>query len=658
MHATGSIVGRVVDAKDAPLHDAQVWFRKIEGPLVNVASLSKADVDASGNFSVTGLSPGRYLVIAAAKNFAISGLYAIVGNDQKQNCRIVLRPAVQFAVKFQNEAGVPISGATLGSLLCREENGEYAIYADVLTAVGMPVEASNQDGILKLPPLSEGTVVAQGTFKHADFSNVILRNLRVAAGQIATATMRGMKVTLHVSPTADGKKISTANLRLLPFERENGSRILNQQIAFDQDGNATLVVEPGRYDVLQLQHDDYFVTPRYSSDIGLLEISPGINEKLKFELHPKAMAHGRVIDGVSGQPLQSATVSAIISNQLANFASTDADGRYELEVSVGAVPFSASFKNMMTGKSPIEAQIKPAGVTTLPDIELWPTPTIRGHVVDSLGKPVVGAIVRLRGSYFGSQDPVAATSEDGEFKFQVPRIPTDDDVGGPAWSHPLEVFHPKQPLSAHVQLHLDQPTSLSNLTIVLEPESFEDFLTRVKEPTSAWAKVREAALRKKHEIVVQESVPGQAAPELDGALWCNIDKPSMKLADCRGKYVLLCFWGLTDIPEIKLLYDTYRDNGLIVIGINDISLDVESFRERVKAQGLKFPMMLEQRDRRTSASYERIGGVRGYPAYVLVGPDGKIAETRAIGNFKFEYIRKYLFGSDQLDKPEDGRTRN
>jgi len=66
---------------------------------------------------------------------------------------------------------------------------------------------------------------------------------------------------------------------------------------------------------------------------------------------------------------------------------------------------------------------------------------------------------------------------------------------------------------------------------------------------------------------------GQPAPEIqDIVAWKN--GGPMKLADLRGKVVLLEFWGhwcgpcVGRMPSVFSVYDKYRDKGLVVIGIH------------------------------------------------------------------------------------------
>src|SRR5882757_10403610 len=61
------------------------------------------------------------------------------------------------------------------------------------------------------------------------------------------------------------------------------------------------------------------------------------------------------------------------------------------------------------------------------------------------------------------------------------------------------------------------------------------------------------------------------APELNNSIWLNVEK-SLKLADLRGKVVLLEMWTFDCIncqhvmPSLKGWYEKFGDKGLVLIG--------------------------------------------------------------------------------------------
>ncbi len=143
-----------------------------------------------------------------------------------------------------------------------------------------------------------------------------------------------------------------------------------------------------------------------------------------------------------------------------------------------------------------------------------------------------------------------------------------------------------------------------------------------------------------------EKLAGKAAPELQKIKGWKNGGP-MTLAELRGKYVLLDFWGywcgpcLRDIPHLMAIYDAFSDRGLMVIGIHDDSLEsideldekLATAREKIwMGRDLNFPIALDGGGRTriagtdktvpgvTTAAY----GITSFPTTVLIGRDGKV----------------------------------
>jgi thiol-disulfide isomerase/thioredoxin len=150
------------------------------------------------------------------------------------------------------------------------------------------------------------------------------------------------------------------------------------------------------------------------------------------------------------------------------------------------------------------------------------------------------------------------------------------------------------------------------------------------------------------------SLQGRQPPELDGVAWLNTDDQPLKLAELRGKYVLLDFWFTGcgpchhDFPSVKLVHALYNDKGLVVIGIHDNSNTPDEVREHVAKIGLPFPIVVDHADGRMVASFRAHGIANGFPNYVLIGPDGTILlDDRTIPHpplhgYKVEIVRQYL----------------
>ncbi len=143
-----------------------------------------------------------------------------------------------------------------------------------------------------------------------------------------------------------------------------------------------------------------------------------------------------------------------------------------------------------------------------------------------------------------------------------------------------------------------------------------------------------------------EKLAGKAAPELQEIKGWKNGGP-MTLAELRGKYVLLDFWGywcgpcLRDIPHLMAIYDAFSDRGLMVIGIHDDSLEsideldekLATAREKIwMGRDLNFPVALDGGGRTRIAGTDETApgattaayGVRVFPTTVLIGADGKV----------------------------------
>jgi thiol-disulfide isomerase/thioredoxin len=141
---------------------------------------------------------------------------------------------------------------------------------------------------------------------------------------------------------------------------------------------------------------------------------------------------------------------------------------------------------------------------------------------------------------------------------------------------------------------------------------------------------------------------GKQAPELQQIKgWIN-SKP-IKLADLRGKVVLLDFWGtwcgpcVQVIPELIDLHEKYQDKGLVIIGIHTDSMNsVEDLekeinklsKERWDDRKIPFAIALDgggkckiERTKLTSngattAAY----GIQGWPTIVLIDKQNKVVD--------------------------------
>lgn len=116
-----------------------------------------------------------------------------------------------------------------------------------------------------------------------------------------------------------------------------------------------------------------------------------------------------------------------------------------------------------------------------------------------------------------------------------------------------------------------------------------------------------------------EKAPDFTLPALDGG-------GSLKLADFRGKVVLVDFWAswcapcIQALPEIQELSRRMAGKPFAILGVNTDADDsrLKFFLSRHPAEG--WPQVRD----RTSRTAKEVYRVRGYPTYLVLDPQGRV----------------------------------
>ncbi len=153
---------------------------------------------------------------------------------------------------------------------------------------------------------------------------------------------------------------------------------------------------------------------------------------------------------------------------------------------------------------------------------------------------------------------------------------------------------------------------------------------------------------------------GHPAPELrDIAAWKN--GPPLKLADLKGKCVLLEFWGywcgpcVYGMPETFKLYDEYAKQGLVVIGVHvDVTkakiesveaLDaklVDTRKKLWKGRDLPFPVAITRHTDKRGAAVVDDYGIQGFPTMLLIDRRGNLVDIVYPGPLGVALLQKAL----------------
>lgn len=665
------IVARVVDDAGKTQSDVAVslfdydedwrYWRKLE---------RDARTDATGVAKFDGLAKDQSYAVRAKTSDDRVGYreYVLTGDEQRHEAGVNVQRPIPTSVRVQDESGQPVSGAQFFRGEHTGSNGSFGLDWQTFASYDLTVGPSNRDGVLTLPPLPPGTLDLRVI--HPNYAPCAVKNIRVGDDDVVATLRDGVKVTLRIETGGSEPPIDSV---VIDFRStfDNASTLIGRLPMPLADGIVRLTVAPGEYQWLRLTHPDFAVTPIYCQLFGRgpadkLEpfgLRPHDNE-FTFRLKRKVKVRGRVLDEKAGQPVAGEFVEgelhAInVESPFARFArewthagwgETNERGEYELDLAAGHARVSFLGQGKIAKIQYQELDVAPNGSTQVADILVSPMPKVRGLVYDQNGRPVPDVVVRFRGSTLTFEDPVI-TVDKGRFELAPSRIPEDWRTHERQPVQTIVAFHPTERIYAQTEVRLDDPDSLNDIRLRLEPENFESLITRFPGDLSPWQRGEMPEERRKELGAI--SLVGKPAPELDGAHWLNTESRLMSLADFRGKYVLLQFWTTwcgpchADMASLRLLHDLYRDTSLVIIGIHDNSMPLAAIEADVAKERLKYPIVVDHPDGRILASYEA-HGVSGYPSYMLIGPDGIVLiddETvpgPTLRSFKLEIVRELL----------------
>ena len=428
-------------------------------------------------------------------------------------------------------------------------------------------------------------------------------------------------------PTEKGRVTVSAGETLMAAD--SVQVILEWKSGFRPDHVASVTNLGGSPAQCRLSDDDGKTATISRADKGRAE--PRLDDgKLVVEVtlpepDPKAFGDlsGKVVD-VSGQPVAGALVALIrveehsgsgMSAEDGHDVTTDARGAFRLR----SIPRASS-----TGK-PLMIQLAVtkegyAGIDTkrivfqpgvgnatqvAETVTLTPGVSVSGTVVDPNGKPLAGAWIEPGGSYANRSQ---FTKTDDVGRFTVRDLPTG-----------------MVPLSFHYGRLMAQGKYLAlrdadPLTIKLRPV-----------PDAAQFQARSDAA-KAARVNHKPLALGTPAPEWESGVWS--DGRSRKLADYRGKVVVLNFWGtwcgpcVGELPLLEKLRAKYEPLGVVFLTLHTPGENEKTVRKvlEMKKASLIFafdgPRKNDEFDL-NGVTAERYG-VRGYPTLVMINRQGNV----------------------------------
>ena len=133
-------------------------------------------------------------------------------------------------------------------------------------------------------------------------------------------------------------------------------------------------------------------------------------------------------------------------------------------------------------------------------------------------------------------------------------------------------------------------------------------------------------------------VKGSIAPDFT---LTNLEGSPVRLNNMRGKAVFINFWHTAcrycqyEMPNIQRMYDTYAEDGLVVLGVNvgNSQQEAADYARRLK---ITFPILLDG-DEKVNNEYL----VTGYPTSFFIDREGDI-ESIYIGELTRDEMEKQV----------------
>jgi thiol-disulfide isomerase/thioredoxin len=676
-HHRASISGRILGTDGKPMKAVKVvLYAPFYGG--NEEVLLTTATDSDGRYSFRGLRGWGYNVLALPKGLAIDGRGVNIDEGEQLTLpEFRLERAVPAAVVIRDSQRKPLAGARLRSLKWTGPSGNaYRLTSfDLNHRLGVPVFVTGTDGRLPLLPLPPGARVT-GIVAHPDFApsafEIELNNARpLPSIALKKAGFIRIQLSPHKNVAGLGSVQVLTFIRSSALGTPSATSYTFENIPIEGRDQLVLPIEPGCLTFLRLDHPQFTISPQMS-DWGSesYRIKAGDTQEFKMTVSAKVAFSGRLLNRETGKPFEGDDVviwgyiadkgRAAIDEQvgadwaLAGSTRTERNGDFSLPLSAGRTKLRFQPRTSIVEPETVELDVRANDQRRIVSLSGRPIPAITGTVVDGVGHPVGSVIVRLQKQFRGT--PPIITDRTGQFRFQLPWLPTkmgsDTDL-----TATIVAFDPLHPLSCRRSLKFDRRTraaDVQDLRLTVAPEPLDAVIDRVA--------IDEEAIGPGS--ASQPALIGTPAPELDCQAWLNDRQNpergrSHRLADFRGKYVLLDFWNTGcgpchyDFPTIKRLGDLYRDRNFVVIGVHDNSADLQSVRAHVASQKIDFLIAVDQPDGRTLRAYERFVSF-GFPTYVLIDPNGLVLKTTAdpgeprIRPQMFEIVRQNVLRGDAL----------